>query len=133
MHICCLLWSLIYRKLNDSATVALFWHMLSLYSIEVLDRRFFKISHSAVKQNCHSFKNAHGNEKYSMKWTLCHPVAQSLRSWWNTHRFKIQPSTSGSEDPHLASSLRKLTESKCPPLDLFSLVFVRTFYEFFHK
>lgn len=43
------LYSLIHRKLNDSATVAAFWQMF-LYSVEMLDGRFLKI-HSTMKQN----------------------------------------------------------------------------------
>ena len=119
MYILCPPWSSIYRKLNDSATVALIWHMLSLYWIEVLDRRFLKNSHSTVKQNSHRSKMFMVIRNHSMKWTLRHPVVQRLRSWWDTHRFKSQPSMKDSEDSNLTSSMRKLTKHNYPPLDFF--------------
>lgn len=139
MHIHCPLWSSTYRKLNDSATVALFWHMLSLYWIEVLDRRFLKNSRSTVKQNSHCSEMSMAMRNYSMKWTLWHSEiqrlisVQRLRSWWDTHRFKSQPSMKESKDPNLTSFLRKLTKHNYPPLDFFSPIFIKTFYEFFPK
>lgn len=119
MHIHCPLWSSIHRKLNDSATVDLFGHMLSLYWIEVLDRRCLKNSHSTVKQISHHSKMSMAMRKYSVKWTLWHPVVQRSRSVQDIHRFKRQPTMKDSKDPNLTSFLRKLTKHNYPPLDFF--------------
>lgn len=119
MHIHCPLWSSIYRKCNDSVTVVLFWHILSLYWIEALDRRFLINSHSTAKQNFHHSKMSMEMRSYSMQWTLRHPVVQRLRCCWDTHRFKRQPNMKHNKDANPTSSVRKLTKHNYPPLDFF--------------
>lgn len=99
-HIWRPLWSLIHRKFNDSATVALFWHMLPSHSVKVLDRRAVKY-HSRENQSLHHSKMSMTMRNCNMNWILCHLVVQRLRRWWVTQQFKGHLWTKGSKDSNI--------------------------------
>lgn len=131
MHIHCPLWSSTHRKHNDSATVALFFLAHAVFVLNRGVRQEIQKFTLHTKQISHSSKMSTATRNYSRKWTLWHPAVQRLRSWWDTHGFKSQPSVKGNEDPNLTSSLVKSTKQNYSLLDYFvSFMFIRTFYDF---